>query len=904
MARFEEYFPFKRHYLQIGDHKIHYVDEGGSDSSKPTLLMVHGNPSWSFYWRNLILALRSQYRVVAIDHMGCGFSDKPQDYSYRLSNHIKNLKALIQELKLQNISLFMHDWGGAIGMGFATEYPESISSLIIFNTAAFPSKRIPVRIAICRIPIFGKLAVQGLNGFAKAATFMATAKGMSRDIRKAYLKPYNNFANRIATYEFVQDIPMKPSHPSFSVLKNIETKLPLLKMKPMIILWGEKDWCFDQSFLATWKEKFPSAETHTFPQAGHYVVEDAHREIIPLVNDFLQRQLVSDFLPRQGLQKQKDLKDTTADRASSDSNSDSDSEKNYNISRLLTLSAEKFPTRTATVFVENKKRSGSKENKSMDFQTMEAEAIRMAKHFRQHGITSGMRVVTFIKPGPEFVPVIFALFRLGAVPVFIDPGMKLKNILACLKEVEAKAMVGIPLAHLMRIIFRSAFRFIKIPIAVGNKTLLTSFLSPRWVRAFVPGKLDQQNLKRTDSGLKLSSDSPAAIIFTSGSTGVPKGVELTHGVLDAQSKILKECFNIREDEIDLVVFPLFALFSAAWGITSIIPHQRLMNPARPARVKGRALADLIEDFKVTHSAGSPAIWKRMLQTCVEDGRKLPNLRRLLIAGAPVSGKILENARRTLTSEGFVYTPYGSTEALPLTSIRDDELLDNCLEKTKNGAGTCVGRPLAGIKIKIIQTSDAVLSSWSEVKELPQTEIGEIVVQGSIVTRSYFNRPLSNLSAKIADGKTFWHRMGDLGYFDANGRLWFCGRKDHRIRKVHGKSDLYPVQCEGIFNVHSNVVRTAVVGVATADGASTQAEEPVLVVQTLKELRHSRSKKEKLKSDLIALAKLHSISRPINRVIFRKDFPVDVRHNIKINRPLLARFVTRELARTESPRSSL
>lgn len=285
---YKDLYPFESHFLEIQGQKIHYIDEG-EGPGKPVLLMVHGNPTWSFYWRNLIQYFRKDFRVVALDHVGCGYSDKPQKYSYVLSQHIQNLTSLIEELDLKNITLFVHDWGGAIGMGYATAHPKNVKAFVVFNTAAFPSKNIPLRISACRIPFLGKLLIQGLNGFARAATVMATEKGFSKEIKQGYLAPYNSFANRVGTFEFVQDIPMKTNHPSWSTLADIEAGLSSLSSHPMILIWGGKDWVFDDRILETWKTKFPDAQVQYFPDAGHYVVEDACQEIIPFVDRFLQR---------------------------------------------------------------------------------------------------------------------------------------------------------------------------------------------------------------------------------------------------------------------------------------------------------------------------------------------------------------------------------------------------------------------------------------------------------------------------------------------------------------------------------------------------------------------------------------------------------------------------------------
>jgi haloalkane dehalogenase len=275
-------YPFRTARLGVPGGAISYVDEGAG----PPVVMVHGNPTWSIYFRHLIAALRGSHRVIVPDHMGCGLSDKPQTYPYRLSNHIENLTLLLRHLDLGPVDLVVHDWGGAIGMGWATRYPELVRRIVVLNTAAFLSPRLPLRIAVCRIPVFGDLALRGLNAFARAATSMAVAQPMGVELRRAYLLPYNSWANRIAQLRFVQDIPLRPAHPTWPVVDGIDRELATLRGKPMQILWGGKDWCFDDHFLAGWLGRFPAAQAFRFDHAGHYVLEDAHEEIAPRVVRF------------------------------------------------------------------------------------------------------------------------------------------------------------------------------------------------------------------------------------------------------------------------------------------------------------------------------------------------------------------------------------------------------------------------------------------------------------------------------------------------------------------------------------------------------------------------------------------------------------------------------------------
>jgi haloalkane dehalogenase len=287
--KFREIFPFTSQYLQIGPHRYHYLDEG--QGREETLLMLHGNPTWSFYYRTLVQGLRDTYRCVVPDHIGCGLSDKPQDYTYTLAKHVENVDTLCSHLRLKNVTLVMHDWGGAIGMGYAVRRPENVKRLVIFNTAAFLSDRIPFSINLCRAPIFGDIAVRCFNAFAGLAVDWACKRRerMTAEVRAGYLAPYDSFANRIANLRFIQDIPLHPGVPSYPVVKHIESRLGEFRRLPKLIVWGMKDFCFDKSFLARWRKIFPEAEVHEVEDAGHYVVEDAYERIIPWMRDFLQR---------------------------------------------------------------------------------------------------------------------------------------------------------------------------------------------------------------------------------------------------------------------------------------------------------------------------------------------------------------------------------------------------------------------------------------------------------------------------------------------------------------------------------------------------------------------------------------------------------------------------------------
>lgn len=283
LAPIRKMYPFRTRRLAVPGGALSYVDEGAG----PPVVLLHGNPTWSFYYRRLISGLRDAHRVIAPDHMGCGLSDKPQEYPYTLSTHIANLDRLLSHLDLGPLDLVVHDWGGAIGMGWAVAHPERVRRLVVLNTAAFLSPRLPWRIAVCRYPLFGDLAVRGLNAFVLGGTVMAVERPMHPEVRYGYLLPYRSWHDRVAIQRFVRDIPMGPRHPAWAVVDAIDRDLAALRKHPMLILWGGKDWCFTDHFLAGWLERFPAAEAVRFDDAGHYVLEDAHEEIVPRVRRFL-----------------------------------------------------------------------------------------------------------------------------------------------------------------------------------------------------------------------------------------------------------------------------------------------------------------------------------------------------------------------------------------------------------------------------------------------------------------------------------------------------------------------------------------------------------------------------------------------------------------------------------------
>jgi acyl-CoA synthetase (AMP-forming)/AMP-acid ligase II len=557
-----------------------------------------------------------------------------------------------------------------------------------------------------------------------------------------------------------------------------------------------------------------------------------------------------------------------------------------NIAAFLVAMAAEEPYTKAVIAPAGRDRAGRVRYTHLTYRQLDRDSDQIALGLGAAGIERGSRAVLLVRPGLDFFSLVFALFKAGVVPVVIDPGIGLKSLAQCCREAAPQAFIGIPKAIVAHWILGWGRETVRRLVWVGpgrppgfGTTIATLDDLRRAGSAALEERPDAAPLFVPES-----FDDPAAILFTSGSTGPPKGAVYSHSIFLSQVRAFRALYTIEDGETDLCTFPLFALFAPALGMTAVVPD---MDASRPAHVKPAKLFEAIEDFGVTNLFGSPALLRRLVEGAQVSGTRMPTLKRVISAGAPVSASLIERLTRLLDPPAQIHTPYGATESLPVASIGSDEILRETRQFTERGLGVCVGLAVQGMDVKVIKIDDGPIASWSDDLLVPDGEIGEFVVSGRVVTRDYFNRPESTALAKIKGAAgVFYHRMGDVGYRDDRGRLWFCGRKSHRV--IAGGETYFTIPCEAIFNTHRLVSRTALVG-ARRGGLV----EPVICVDGLCGL--SRTEKAKLVEELLELGARYLHTRNIRTVLFHPSFPVDARHNAKIYREKLAAWATRKLS---------
>jgi acyl-CoA synthetase (AMP-forming)/AMP-acid ligase II len=561
-----------------------------------------------------------------------------------------------------------------------------------------------------------------------------------------------------------------------------------------------------------------------------------------------------------------------------------------NIAQHLPLMAARQPDRPALKIPRGRNTRGDIDYLTLSFAELDAEVEAWAALLRSRGVVPGDRTLVMVRQGLPLIAAAFALFKIGAVPVVIDPGMGLKSFLTCVARSQPRVLLGIPFAQIISRIARPSFRSVAVRVSASSNSLARLGCGR--------GALTPQS-----SAVDRATTDLAAILFTSGSTGAPKGVCYEHGMFESQVRLIRETYAIEPGEIDLPMLPVFALFNPALGMTTVVPE---IDPSKPAKVDPAKIVQAIQQEQVTNSFGSPTLWGKIADHCVARDVTLPSMRRVLCAGAPVPATLWEKSRHFLPN-GKLHSPYGATEALPISTISADQI------DASSFHGACVGRPVREIEVKIIAIVDGPIATLADARELATGEIGEIIVRGPVVTKTYDALPVATATAKIQTpiserqanptaqnlsnsnnapdsfgvcdlaievSNSVWHRMGDCGYRDAEGRLWFSGRKAERVETAN--CTFFTEPCEQVFRTVPGVARCALIGLG-----SHGAQQPALVVQPTEKL--SSFAAQSLADSLRERAKKYAHTQTITRFYFHPNFPVDVRHNAKIHRLTLAKW---------------
>ncbi len=869
----------------------HLLDSHASSTipARLTILCVHGNPSWSYLWRNVVRDAPPDVRVLAVDHLDMGFSERTATVR-RLAHRVDDLCALTDHLGVDGpVVTLAHDWGGPISLGWAQRHLDQLAGAILTNTAVHQPEGSPAPALIRTARAPGMLA----QVTVKTPTFVHGAIELSRPrltkpVRDGLLAPYRTAARRHAIGVFVEDIPLDPSHPTHAPLAAIAAGLDDLADVPTLLLWGPSDPVFSDLYLHDFEERLPHADVHRFVGASHFVSEEADvvGAVYSWIDDLDSPQASS---PRTKPSSRTSSSRTPSSRKPSSRKPSSRKPLWSELSRLqhsdLAAVVETHGQNTTTIsFAELNRR-------------VEAAAAGLAAH----GVANGDRVALMIPPGIELTVMLYACWRIGAVMVLVDSGLGAKNMSRALRSANPAYLVGIKRA--MR-----AARALRWP----GQRICSEMLRAAERRALgvsiTTGELEAEghtvslaaeghtvSLAAEGHTVSLAAALPAppadtdlaAIVFTSGSTGPSKGVRYRHHQVQAQRDLLRELYNITADDRLVAAFAPFALYGPALGITSAVPD---MDVAQPGTLTAAALATTVAAIDATLVFASPAALQNTLETAATDPAAtgtFDGVRLLLSAGAPVDTSLLRRAKR-LFPNAEAHTPYGMTEVLPVADISLDELEE--LPIDTGDLGVCVGVPHPSVSVRI-HAIDAHGTVSVEAATQPLV-FGEVVVQAPHAKDGYdrlWYTDHQSTGTPDADGST-WHHTGDTGTLDASGRLWISGRIDHLLTPPNGP--LGPVSLEHAATTVDGVHRAAAVGIGPV---GTQAL--VVVIENPKAKRSMTEASPEIR-DAVRTAvaqRLPASDLDIAAVVMQRTVPVDRRHNAKIDRTALRQAAAKLLA---------
>jgi len=868
-----KFLPFESHFLEIEGHRLHYFDESPPGRVRDeAIILLHGNPTWSFYYRKLIARLKDSFRVVAPDYIGCGLSDHPVGVHFRAADRVRHLRILLKHLGLKSFSLVMHDWGGPLGSSLAVENISAVRKLVYLNTTLTETDGLPGIIRLAASPLVGRVLTKYSMQFLKMMVVFGVSRRLSREVRQGYFHPYRTSSRRGAIWDFVADVPFSNDHPSYAAMLSMAEKLPCLRNVPVLIIWGLKDPCFHREMLSQVAGHFPQAKVLEIPEASHLVLEDAAEKVCEAIFEFFSKNEAAVVDDNVKSRRWRVVKDADAENSPAQGGLFGSFVKNARlfaeqdaliipcfdkgglVSRFIGLQSASEDTLTY---------------RHVSFASLFSLVNKYQRGMTELGLRAGDRVLMLVPPGVDFLACAYAVMGRGALPVLVDPGIGLENMLKCVTDSAPQALIGTAKAQLLRFFKPGLFRKLKF-------SLCTAGISPGCMALSVLKKFAAAPL--TD--VEVQARQGILVAYTSGATGTPKGVVFTREMVEEQLRIFRDVFGIQAGEKDLPLLPAFSLFGLALGVCTVCPP---LDPARPLDVDPSRVIRVIQELAVAYSFGSPTLWGKIAEYAVCREVVLSSLRKVFMAGCAVPDVVIERVRRAAPRAG-VYTPYGATEVLPVTLGDVSELMQYELKPALSGEmGTPVGRPVAGLEVKIIRPILQGLGEKREVSELPARHIGEILAKGVNVSPLYLNRPDATKAAKLQEVGGFWHRLGDVGYLDENGMLYYCGRLSH---VVHCRGRVYySVPVERIFDKHPKVRRSALVELY-------QGKDVGVVVEPFPQFwPDGEEARNNFIEELRTLARSNPLTASIDKFFFHPSFPVDARHNAKIFREQLGAWAS-------------
>lgn len=811
------------------EHTFHYLDSfaGRDDQPRLTIVCVHGNPTWSYLWRRLLALAPSDIRVIAVDQLGMGYSDRLTERR-TLAQRVDDLADFVQALGIATpIVAIAHDWGGPISLGWVqkciTSGSQQIAGVILLNTAVHQPEvfKGPGLIRLARARALLAPVTQYTPIFVRGTTVLSGRK-IPRAIAKAFALPYQTSTDRHSVRGFVADIPFEQHHESRDTLDRIAAGMTQLSSIPVLLCWGPRDPVFSDQYLRDFKARIPHAAVHRYEGASHLVSEDAP-QLFSDVLDWIEQPSWPESAGSGVGQSDIDLNAITHERARLSPNDPA-----------LTVMGSSIPEITVS------------------WRLLDRRVNEFAAGMRAAGIKTGDRIALMIPPGPELIALIYAAWSTGACVVLADSGLGIRGIARALKGAHPDHVFAIPKAW-------PIIRTLQIPGLKVYSNQLSKFR--------VKGAVSQ--------GSAFASELEGAVVFTSGSTGPAKGVLYSRGRIAETVAILRDHYQLSDSDVIVAAFAPWAVFGPALGVGSVLPA---MDLSKPSSLGFAQLSAAIRHARGTLLWASPAALRNVLRTAPLDSSPSGNpcvsvdadssIRLILSAGAPVPKSMLAEVSQLFPS-AELRTPYGMTEALPLTDISLDQILSS-----SDDSGVPVGQPLAGVALRI-----APWDSPDALTATPQV-MGEIVVSAGHMRDSYDHLEFTQRRAAQNPG---WHRTGDVGHLDENGQLWVEGRLAHVITTSDGP--ITPVPVEARIEQLDGIEQAACVGVGPV------GRQVVVVVVVLAGTSDNPKDSKELE---IADAVRAAVGVPVSAVLISRKLPTDIRHNAKINREQIARWAAKKL----------